>query len=191
MVATDTRVSSGYSILSRNHSKTVKLTETCILTSAGMVADVETLHKNLLVRIRQYKMQNKREPNVEGIAQLLSNTLYGRRFMPYYAFNLLCGINKEGKGVVYGYDAVGSYGSESYGAQGSGNSLGMPILDNQFVGHNHLVKQLPGDQQTVENTLRDILNSIAERDIYTGDGVEVVTCDKNGVHTKRFPLRRD
>ena len=116
MTATDTRVSSGYSILSRSHSKTVKLTEKCILTSAGMVADVETLHKNLLVKIRQYKMQNKREPGVENIAQLLSNTLYGRRFMPFYAFNLLCGVNKEGKGVVYGYDAVGSYGSETYGA---------------------------------------------------------------------------
>ena len=56
MVATDTRVSSGYSILARNHSKTIKLTEKCILTSAGMVADVETLHKNLAVKIRQYKM---------------------------------------------------------------------------------------------------------------------------------------
>ena len=136
-------------------------------------------------------MQNKREPTVESLAQLLSNTLYGRRFMPYYAFNLLCGINKEGQGVVYGYDAVGSYGSETYGAQGSGNSLGMPILDNQFVGHNHLIKQLPGSLQEVENTLRDILNSIAERDIYTGDGIEIVVCDKNGVVSKRFPLRRD
>jgi 20S proteasome subunit beta 6 len=56
MVATDTRVSSGYSILARNQSKTIKLTEKCILTSAGMVADVETLHKNLTVKIRQYKM---------------------------------------------------------------------------------------------------------------------------------------
>jgi len=67
----------------------------------------------------------------------------------------------------------------------------MPILDNQFVGHNHLVKQLPGDKQEVENTLRDILNSIAERDIYTGDGIEIVTCDASGVSSKRFPLRRD
>lgn len=156
-----------------------------------MVADVETLHKNLMVKIRQYKMQNKREPGVENIAQLLSTTLYGRRFMPYYAFNLLCGINKQGQGVVYGYDAVGSYGTDTYGAQGSGNSLGLPILDNQFVGHNMLVKQLPGSQQDVENSLRDILNSIAERDIYTGDNVEIVVCDLKGVSYKRFPLRRD
>jgi 20S proteasome alpha/beta subunit len=35
----------------------------------------------------------------------------------------------------------------------------------------------------VENTLRDILNSIAERDIYTGDGIEIVTCDAQGVRT--------
>ena len=46
-VATDTRISSGYNVLSRTHSKTTKLTANTILTSAGMVADVETLHKNL------------------------------------------------------------------------------------------------------------------------------------------------
>ena len=114
-VAADTRISNGYSILSRSHSKTVKLTETCILTSAGMVADVETLHKTLEMRIKQYRMQNKRDPCVESIAYLLSNTLYGRRFFPFYAFNLLCGIAKDGKGIVYGYDAVGSFGSEGYG----------------------------------------------------------------------------
>ena len=183
MVATDTRISSGYSILSRTHSKTTKLTEKCLLTSAGMVADVETLHKNLETRIRQYRMKNKREPSVESLAQLLSTTLYGRRFMPYYAFNLLCGIGKDGKGIVYGYDAVGSYGSETYGCQGSGSQLGTPILDNQFIGHNYLVKQLPGSQQEVENTAKDILNSIAERDIYTGDGIEIMTVDATGVKT--------
>ena len=143
MVAADTRVSSGYSILKRDHSKTTKLTDTCMLTSAGMVADVETLHRNLITKIRIYEMQNKKQPTVESIAQLLSNSLYGRRFMPFYAFNLLCGLDKNGVGCVFGYDAVGSYDKLTYGVQGSGSQLGAPILDNQFVGHNYKVKVLP------------------------------------------------
>ena len=155
-----------------------------------MVADVETLHKNLLFVIRQYEMQNKRSPSTASIAKKLSTTLYGRRFMPYYAFNLLCGL-EDGKGVVYGYDAVGSYDKITYGVQGSGSQLGAPILDNQFVGHNFQVKVLPESQQEVENTAKDIINSIAERDIYTGDFVEVVTVDGNGVRTSREAIRRD
>lgn len=111
--------------------------------------------------------------------------------MPFYAFNLLCGLDSEGKGTVYGYDAVGSFGQETYGVQGSGSELGAPILDNQLFGHNCLVKKLPGDQAAVETNCLDILNSIAERDIHTGDGVEMVIVDKTGVHTKNFPLRRD
>lgn len=69
--------------------------------------------------------------------------------------------------------------------------LGIPILDNQFIGHNFKVKVLPTSQEEVENTAKDIINSIAERDIYTGDNVEVVTVDLNGVRTKREPVRRD
>lgn len=108
-----------------------------------MVADVETLHKNLITRIRTYVMENRREPTTESIAQFLSNTLYGRRFMPFYAFNLLCGLDVNGEGCVFGYDAVGSYDKLTYGVQGSGSQLGAPILDNQFIGHNFKVKVLP------------------------------------------------
>jgi 20S proteasome alpha/beta subunit len=43
----------------------------------------------------------------------------------------------------------------------------------------------------VEDTVKDIINSIAERDIYTGDGVEVVLVNSKGVHVKREAVRRD
>ena len=97
MVAADTRVSQGYSILSRDYRRTTKLTEKCAITSSGMVADIEVLHKNLIARVKMYEREHRRQPDVESLAKLLSNTLYGRRFMPYYTFNLLCGLDKQGQ----------------------------------------------------------------------------------------------
>ena len=108
-IAADTRISEGFSIISSSFSKTTKLTETCAITSSGMVADMETLHKLLITKVKVYEREHKRQPTLESMAQLLSITLYGRRFMPYYSFNLLCGLTMEGKGAVYGYDAIGSY----------------------------------------------------------------------------------
>lgn len=97
IAATDTRISQGYNILSRTHSKTTRLTDKCCITSSGMVADVEELHRVLEIKLRQFRMANrKRDPPMESIANLLGNTLYSRRFMPYYTFNLLCGIDKNG-----------------------------------------------------------------------------------------------
>lgn len=184
-------MSEGYNILSRDLKRTTKLTDKCVITSSGMVADIETLHKNLIMKVKVYEREHKRQPDTESLAQLLGNTLYSRRFMPYYAFNLLCGLKKDGEGVVYGYDAIGSYDALTYGVQGSGNEMGAPLLDNQFIGHNHLVKKVAQDKQNCLDAGRDILHSIAERDIFTGDNLELVTVDASGVTFKKEPLRRD
>ena len=69
--------------------------------------------------------------------------------------------------------------------------MGSPLLDNQFVGHNHLVKKLAQNKQSVEEAAKDIINSIAERDIYTGDNVELVQIDSRGVTFTREKIRRD
>ena len=48
-------------------------------------------------------------------SQLISNTLYSKRFS-IYTFNLVCGLDEDGNGVVYGYDAIGSFEKQLYGS---------------------------------------------------------------------------
>ena len=67
--------------------------------------------------------------SVHEAANLLSNTLYQRRFFPYYTFSLLTGVDSNGIGAVYRYDAVGSFERVRAACAGKGEKLIQPFLD--------------------------------------------------------------
>eukprot|EP01098_Paradermamoeba_levis_P002030 TRINITY_DN1236_c0_g1_i1.p1 TRINITY_DN1236_c0_g1~~TRINITY_DN1236_c0_g1_i1.p1 ORF type:complete len:249 (-),score=72.56 TRINITY_DN1236_c0_g1_i1:40-717(-) len=194
VIGADTRMSVGYSINTRNASKFVKLTDKCVLVSSGMQADVATLHKVLISRLKWYEHQNGKTMSTPAIAQLLSNTLYYRRFFPYYAFNVLGGVDEEGKGAVYSYDAVGSFERVKYSSSGTGQQLIQPLLDNQvgFRNQNKVSNRVLNVEDTL-NLVKDAFTSAGERDIYTGDYVDIFIIDKNGVHAtpNKFQLKFD
>lgn len=91
---------------------------------------MEELSKIMKVKVKVYERNHGRQPDTESLAEALSHQFYSRRFMPYYSFSLLCGLTKEGQGVIYGYDAIGSYDKIIIGVQGTGKELGCPVLDN-------------------------------------------------------------
>ena len=70
-----------------------------------------------------YQHDHRKPISCEAVSQMLSNQLYYKRFFPFYAFNLCAGLDSEGKGAVYSYDAVGSFERCGFGCQGSGAPL--------------------------------------------------------------------
>ena len=123
----------------------------------------------------------------------MSKTLYGRRFFPYYTFNLVAGLDKNGKGVVHGYDAIGSYGTDRALAQGSGAHMIIPFLDAEVVGYNnpkHSEKP-PLNIPRATKLVYEAFRSAAERDIYTGDRLEILVVTKDGTQREWRQLRRD
>jgi len=97
-----------------------------------------------------------------------------------------------GEGWAYGYDAIGSHEKVSAVCSGTGQTLIQPVLDNQIE-----FKQQWGApkvdlslEATVE-LIRDAFTSAGERDIYTGDFVEICKITKDGVEVEEFQLKMD
>jgi len=196
VIAADTRMSTGFSILTRAHSKICKLSDKCLLASAGFSADAKTLQKTLTSRQVIFKHNHGKNMSCKAMAQLLSNTLYYKRFFPYYTFNLVGGLDEEGAGAVYTYDAIGSYERTNYSCQGSGQGLIMPILDNQLKAvspllHPPVNSATPLSQEEAVDLVRDCFATAGERDIYTGDSVDIYVINSTGVHHYTQELKLD
>ncbi|GAY51086.1 hypothetical protein CUMW_131600, partial [Citrus unshiu] len=65
-------------------------------------------------------IQNKKQMCCPAMARILSNTLFYKRFFFLIkVYNVLGGLDNDGKRYVYTYDAVGSYEKVGNGSGGS------------------------------------------------------------------------
>ncbi|OAD75212.1 hypothetical protein PHYBLDRAFT_110897 [Phycomyces blakesleeanus NRRL 1555(-)] len=193
VVASDTRQSTGYSINSRFSPKSYKLSETSVIAMNGFHADGLTLKKVLDQRLKWYKFSHDKDMSCTALAQMLSITLYQKRFFPYYSFCVLGGVDDEGKGAVYCYDGIGSYERETCRASGSASALIQPFLDNQIGRKNQQnADKTPLDLPTVIGIVKDAFTSATERDIYTGDNLQIFVIRKGqDVEVLTYPLKKD
>jgi len=198
IVASDTRLSEGYSILSRAQPHLYQMQSNCVVGCVGFHGDCLTFTKTLEIRLKMYEHEHNKKASTPAIAQLVSTMLYNRRFFPFYVNTVVAGINNEGEGCIYSYDPVGSYERETYRAGGSSSALLQPLLDNQLGMKNQTPSFELNRSYTVKcgrekvlALIKDAFISAAERDIYTGDELVVKIVTKNGVSVETFPLRKD
>jgi len=192
IIACDTRLSSGFSIFTREQTKLFKLSETSVLGSTGCWCDILTFAKIAEARMKMYKHEHQKVMSTPAIAQMVSVMLYYKRFFPYYISNVVAGLDNEGRGCVFSYDPVGHCEKERYRAGGSASALVQPLLDNQ-IGLKNMenVPHVPISKERAVAVIKDVFISAAERDIYTGDSILINIITKDGIEVESFPLRRD
>lgn len=98
--------------------------------------------------------------------------------------------------MVYSYDPLGCVEPVGYSGQGSGVGLIRSLLDNQLQAASPLV--LPPRPSVTNLPLEDALDAVkdafvaaGERDIYTGDSVEILVITKEGIRRELLELKKD
>ncbi|KAL9258706.1 Proteasome subunit beta type-1-like protein [Drosera capensis] len=180
VVAADTRMWTGYSILTRDYSKICKLGEKSLLASSGFQADMRALQKQLAARHLIYQHQQQ------------ANELSGNGSTPFEHSLLQAFL----PGCIFTYDAVGSYETVGYSSQGSSAKLIMPFLDNQLKSPSPLLLPAkdavtPLSEVEAVDLVKIAFASATERDIYTGDKSEMVILNREGIRTEFMELRKD
>jgi 20S proteasome subunit beta 6 len=193
IVAADTRQSDGYHINCRYAPKAHQLSDKTVIGTSGFYADGLNFVKKIKQRMEWYFHQHDKTMSTTAIAQLISIMLYQKRFFPYYVFCVIGGIDENGKGCVYSYDSVGNSERVKYQAAGSGNELLQPFLDSQIglMNRSNENETLDLTEEMAIKIVKDAFSSVTERDIHTGDCVEIYIIRKDGVECQKYPLKRD
>jgi len=95
--------------------------------------------------------------------------------------------------MCYGYDAIGSFEGKLSGQVGSGMTMISPMLDYMSKRqHDQDFK----DKTTMsldeaKNIIKSAMNSVTERDIETGDYLELFIITSEGTKKELLPLRKD
>ncbi|ODV96384.1 hypothetical protein PACTADRAFT_41344 [Pachysolen tannophilus NRRL Y-2460] len=172
-IACDLRLGSQSLGLANNFEKIFNFGHV-FLGLAGLATDVTTLSEIFRMKTNLYKMKEERLIEPESFANLVSSTLYERRFGPYFVSPIVAGINsKTDKPFICGFDLIGciDYAKDFIVAGTS---------SDQLFGMCESLYEPNLEPEDLFETISQALLSATDRDALSGWGavVYIITKDK-------------
>lgn len=167
----DTRATMGYLVASKQARKIYNITNTIGVTTAGGVADTQSLVDVLRAEAGYFHMREGSPMDVRASARLAANILHAYSLFPYIA-NLLVGGTDASGAKLFFVDLDGTLTEEVMVATGSGSPIAYGVLESEFK-----------EDKSIEETLPIAIKAIKaamKRDIATGNEVMVATITKQG-----------
>lgn len=179
VIGAEKRVLWGYTVVSKTGKKVFPITDNIVVGSAGVSGDYQMLSSFLVAESNLFELENRRAITVNAAAQLLSNILFSRKYMPYLTQTLIGGVDSDGS-HLYSLDLAGSLIKETYAAVGTATSLVLGVLEANY-------REDLSKEEAIELAVKAI-RSAARRDSMSGEGIDLLVVTPEGIESKHFPL---
>jgi proteasome beta subunit len=177
VLAADKRATSGYLISYKKFEKIIEITNNMAVTVAGTVSDVQLLAKYIKAELRLKQIRTSKETTVKEAANLLSMMVYNNirkmSMIPGVSHFVLGGKDDSGF-HLYDLSPDGSIAlMDDYVSSGSGSVMAYGVLETLYT-KNMTVEE--GTKLAIK-----AVNAAIQRDIASGNGIDIVTITKDGV----------
>ena len=180
ILAAEKRVTYGFTLMSRSGKKVFKITGHIGIACAGFMADMQAIARTIGAEAKIYELDTNKTMKVRSAAKLLSQILFSNRLMPYYAESVIGGIDNEGA-HIYALDAIGSLIEDKYVALGTGAQIAIAILESEY-------KDNLSEDDAKKIAIKAVKTAVG-RDAVSGDGIDMLIINKNGVKSEFIPLK--
>jgi len=180
VLASEKRVSYGYTVLSKAGRKVFRITDNIGAACAGLVSDMQIMVREVGAYAKIFELDHGRPISVRSTAKMVANMLFRRRLMPYLTQTIIGGIDEEGV-CIYVLDALGSVLPDKYATVGSGAGIAVGVLESEYK-----------DDLTVDEGKELVVKAVKSavaRDVASGDGIDLLTITKDGVEEETIPLK--
>jgi proteasome beta subunit len=170
VMATDTRVTMGYTVAHKHGKKIYPLADHIAMTIAGGVADAQNVVEILQVNATLFQLERGRRLPVSAAARLAANILFSAR--GYLMLRALVGGIDDSGSHIFRIDEYGSVTEETCVATGSGSPVAYGVLEDGYK-----------DNLSIDEGISLLTRAVAsamKRDAGSGDSFDVAVITSAG-----------
>lgn len=184
-IACDLRLGMQALTISNNFPKIFNYAPSVFLGLTGLATDVQTVSDTFRYKVNMYRLREERNISPQTLANLVSSSLYERRFGPWFVSPVLAGINATtGKPFICGFDSIGCIDfAKDFIVAGTAS-------DQLFGTCEGLWEPDLGPDELFETISQALLNA-TDRDALSGWGAHVYIIEKDKVTKRLLKGRQD
>lgn len=183
-IGSDLRFGVQLQTLATDYKKIHKIHDQLFIGLAGLGTDAETLAQRFAFKHNLYRLREERDIKPSAFGQMVSATLYERRFGPYFCQPVIAGLEPDGTPYLCGMDSIGAQETaKDFMVAGTATDSLLGICES-------LWRPDLGPEELFE-TVSQALLSGQDRDCLAGWGAVVYVITKDKVIARTLKGRMD